>query len=89
MTLPLIYSLNKSTWLEKRRIINIVKNHNNDPNKVKEVIQFVFDKGGIAYAETIMNDYKAKALAILATLPDSDSKKSLEQLVKYTTERKK
>ncbi|NBW03676.1 MAG: polyprenyl synthetase family protein, partial [Cytophagia bacterium] len=28
MTLPLIYALNNCTWLEKRKIINIVKNHN-------------------------------------------------------------
>lgn len=89
MTLPLIYALNNCTWLEKRKIINIVKNHNNDPKKVSEVIKFVIDKGGITYAESIMNTYRSKALDCLKNIPDSESKKSLMQLVNYSIERKK
>lgn len=89
MTLPLIYALNNSTWLEKRRIINIVKNHNDDPKKVTEVINFVIEKGGIAYAEGVMHDYKNKALAFLDVVPESESKQSLIKLVNYSIERKK
>lgn len=89
MTLPLIYALNQSSWLEKRRIINIVKNHNDDPKKVAEVVKFVIEKGGIQYAEKIMHQYKDKALALLNTVPDSQSKQSLIQLVNYSIERKK
>lgn len=89
MTLPLIYSLNNCTWLEKRKVINIIKNHNDDPKKVAEVVSFVHQKGGIAYAETIMQQYKVKALACLETVKDSPSKQSLIQLVNYSIERKK
>jgi octaprenyl-diphosphate synthase len=62
MTLPLIYSLNQASKSEKRRIINIVKNNNNDPKKVKEVITFVINSGGIAYAENAMKKYLQEAL---------------------------
>lgn len=89
MTLPLIYALNNSTWTEKRKIINIVKNHNNDPVKVNEVIDFVIKKGGIQYAEKIMHEYKNKALEILHTIEDSEAKQSLIKLVNYSIERKK
>ena len=89
MTLPLIYALNNSTWLEKRKIINIVKNHNDDPKKVSEVIDFVIKKGGIQYAEKIMHQYKNKALNLLDSITDSPSKQSLIQLVNYSIERKK
>jgi len=89
MTLPLIYALNNCTWLEKRKIINIVKNHNNDPKKVSEVINFVIEKGGIKYAEKIMHEYKDKALANLESVPDNASKQSLILLVNYSIERKK
>jgi octaprenyl-diphosphate synthase len=89
MTLPLIFALSNSTWLEKRKIINIVKNHNDDPKKVAEVIEFVIQKGGIQYAEKVMHQYKDKALTQLATVPDSPSKQSLIQLVNYSIERKK
>jgi octaprenyl-diphosphate synthase len=66
-----------------------VKNHNNDPKKVSEVINFVIEKGGIQYAEKIMHQYKDKALSILNLIPDSSSKQSLIQLVNYSIERKK
>lgn len=88
MTLPLIYALNNASFLEKRRIINIVKNNNNNPKKVAEVIDFVIKSGGIQYAETKMNEYKNKAIDLISSFPDSPSKNSLIGLVKYTTERK-
>lgn len=89
MTLPLIYALNQSSWVEKRKIINIIKNHNTDSDKVKVVIDFVIAKGGIAYAEKVMHEYKNKALQILKQFPESPSRNSLELLVNYSIERKK
>lgn len=88
MTLPLIFALNNASFSDKRKIINIVKNNNNDPKKVAEVIDFVVKSGGIEYAEKEMNKYKNKALEILATFSESPAKNSLDGLVKYTTERK-
>jgi octaprenyl-diphosphate synthase len=88
MTLPLIFALNNASFMEKRRIINIVKNNNNDPAKVAKVIEFVISSGGIQYAEKKMNEYKDSALAILESFPDSPSKRSLKELVIYTTQRK-
>jgi octaprenyl-diphosphate synthase len=89
MTLPLIYALNNSSWLEKRRIINIIKNHNEESEEVKKVIDFVIAKGGITYANKIMHQYKEKAITVLNKLPDNSSRKSLEQLLTYAIERKK
>ncbi len=87
MTLPLIYSLSKSNWLEKRRIISIVKNESDKPKKVKEVIEYVKQSGGIEYAMEAMNKFHQEALAILTHFPDSQYKKSLEQLVQFTIDR--
>jgi octaprenyl-diphosphate synthase len=88
MTLPLIYALANSSFLEKRKIIGIIKNHNTNQAKVKEVISFVVEKGGVDYAIKKMNELKDEALAVLSEMPDNDSRKSLEMLVRYTTERK-
>ncbi len=88
MTLPLIYALNKASYFEKRRIINIVKNNNNNPKKVAEVIDFVIKSKGIEYAEQKMNEFKTTALNILHEFPESPSKNSLAALVRYTTDRK-
>lgn len=88
MTLPLIYTLNNSTWLEKRWIINTVKNHNTDTARVAELIEKVKQKGGIAYTEQKMLEYKNKAFAILDEIPDTEAKEGLRDLVNYITERK-
>jgi octaprenyl-diphosphate synthase len=88
MTLPLIYALSKSSWLEKRRIIRIVKNESEKPKKVKEVIDFVKKSGGIEYAKEVMNSYHRKASDLLTQVPDSAYKNSLSQLVQFTIDRK-
>lgn len=89
MTLPLIYLLSQSDFIEKRRIINTVKNHNNNPEKVAIVIQKVNENGGIDYARNKMMEYHSKAMDILADFPESDAKIALKQLVDFTIERRK
>ena len=89
MTLPLIFALNKASYSDKKRIVNIVKNHSGNPAKVAEVVSYVINSGGIEYAQAKMHEYKTKALDILMSFQDSPSKTSLERLVKYTTEREK
>jgi octaprenyl-diphosphate synthase len=89
VTLPLIYSLNNSSSSERKRIINLVKNHNDDPKKIEQIIRFVNETGGLQYAETQMKVYQDEAFKILNTFPPSDSRESLEQLVRFTTERNK
>jgi octaprenyl-diphosphate synthase len=89
MTLPLIYSLNQASKSEKRRIINIVKNNNNDPKKVKEVITFVINSGGIAYAENAMKKYLQEALDLLEAIDGNlEAKKNVGQLVQFVIDRK-
>jgi octaprenyl-diphosphate synthase len=89
MTLPLIYTLNQASSSEKRTIINYIKNHNEDPEKVAKVIAFVKEKGGIEYTKKTMMTLKEEALVLLRELPENDARNSLEQLVEYTVNRKK
>lgn len=89
MTLPLIYMLNNSGVSEKRKVINVVKKHNNNPNKVGQVIEKVNHSGGIEYATNKMLEYQQKAFDLLYEFPDSPMRKSFELLVRYTVERNK
>lgn len=89
MTLPLIFALNNCTWLQKRNIINLIKNHSNKPDKVNEVIAFVKGSGGIEYATEVMKRYVNDAFQLLSTLPETVYKNSLQNLVQYTIERSK
>ena len=89
MTLPLIYALNHCSKTEKSWVINSVKNHNKDKKRVKEVIAFVKDKGGLDYAVAKMLEYKDMALELLKNYPESDYRSALELMVNYVVDRKK
>jgi octaprenyl-diphosphate synthase len=88
LTLPLIHILQKVPSALKKEIVYIVKNNNNDKVKVKFVIDNVVSYGGIDYAEQKMNEYRDKALLTLYTFPESPARAALEELVRYTTDRK-
>lgn len=87
MTLPLIYALSGSSWLERRNIIRTIRNDSQKPKKVREVIEYVKRSGGIEYANETMKKFHREALDILETFPDSAYRKSLIQLVQFTIER--
>ena len=89
MTLPLIYAINNASSKDKSWLINSVKNHNKDKNRVKQVIAYVKSNGGLDYAQQQMKDYQQKALAILDTYPSSPYKDSLTLMVNYVIDRKK
>jgi len=89
MTLPLIQALKDASWDEKRQIVNIIKNHSENPKKVSQVIEFVKKKGGLQYAAQMMQKFIEEAKQILYTFPESDFRKSLEDLVSYSIEREK
>lgn len=89
MTLPLIYALNNSTKDKKKWLINSIKNHNKNKKRVKEVIAYVKDKGGLEYAVTKMLEFKDEALALLDSYEDSEYKAALKLMVNYVVERKK
>jgi octaprenyl-diphosphate synthase len=88
LTLPLIYTLNNIDKATRRELIYIIKNKNKDQEKVQYVIKKVTETGGIEYATQKMNAYRDEALAILHEFEDNDSRKGLEELVRYTTDRK-
>lgn len=88
LTLPLIYTLNKISTSKKRALIYIIKNENKNPEKVRFVIDTVVAAGGIDYAAEKMTHYRDEALAILHEFENSEVRKTLEDLVRYTTDRK-
>ena len=88
MTLPLIYALNNASEKDRRWLINSVKNHNKDTKRVKQVIKFVKDNGGLDYAADAMKDYQQRALVLLQNYPTSPFKESLELMVNYVIDRR-
>ena len=88
-TLPLIYALNQAEAGKRRSMIRKIKNGNRSQKVVNEVVRFVNEMGGIAFAVEKMQEFKSRALEILHTFPDSPSRTSLRDLVEFTVSRNK
>jgi len=89
MTLPLIHVLQNSDKKEKRRILNVVKNHNTNKKKVNELIKYIRENGGLEYAIKKMNEFKAKADEILMSFPENPYRNSLFELSEFVINRAK
>jgi octaprenyl-diphosphate synthase len=89
LTLPLIYTLKHCDKPTRKRLINILRNNNKDRKAIDEVISEVVKTGGIRYAEQKMLEYRDQALRRLHEFPETPIRKALEDLVWYTTDRKR
>lgn len=89
MTLPLIHAINTAPEKKRRWLINSIKKYNRDKKRVKEVISYVKDSGGLDYAVKSMYQYKNEALDLLHTYPDSEYKNALNLMVDYVIDREK
>jgi octaprenyl-diphosphate synthase len=89
ITLPLIYVLQNADRSQRRKMIRTIKHHNEDKKMVKDLINYVYQAGGIAQATQTMRRLRDEALAIARTLPSSEARTSLEELIMFVTERKK
>jgi len=88
LTLPLIYTLNTVSRSLRRELIYIIKNQNRDPEKIRYVISQVVVAGGMKYATEKMNQFRDEALSILYEFEENDVRVALEELVRFTTDRK-
>ena len=66
-----------------------IKNYNKDKKRVAEVIAFVKNNNGLAYAENKMVEFQQEALSLLQNFEDSEYKDALTLMVNYVIERKK
>lgn len=89
LTLPLIHTLAKCGWADRRRLINIVKRHNTESRHVQFLVDYVRRAGGFQYSLQVMDEFRVKALAILNEFPDNPARQSLADLVDYTIQRSK
>jgi octaprenyl-diphosphate synthase len=88
MTLPLIYALNHAPDKQRKWLINSVKNHNKDRQRVREVIAYVKESGGLQYAEEKMMEFRDLAMDVLKDYPRSQYRQALELMVTYVVDRK-
>ena len=88
LTLPFIYALNNSLPEKKRWLKNSIKNHNLNKKRIKEVINYVKEIGGIDYTIEKLNEFHNQALKDLEKFPKNKYRDHLKSLVDYVIDRK-
>jgi octaprenyl-diphosphate synthase len=88
-TLPLIHALNAVDSGKRKEIMRIIKRDNKSKQEIDTVINFVLNSNGIKYADDKMRSIANEAITELNSLPDTEARASLIELVQFTIDREK
>ena len=84
ITLPVLFAMKDQTIYSE-----IIKVHENMPrNEIDRIIHLIKQSDAIERSREMSNRYLEKALLILETLPENQSKKTLKNIAKYIGKRK-
>ncbi len=89
ITLPLIYAYNHASDEEKAQAKTLLQQNELSANDISFFINLAKEKGGIEYAETVMNSYCEKAKTLLNDFDNEEIKQSLITMLDYVVMRKK
>lgn len=86
ITMPLLGAF-RAKPSEEQRIREMIRGIGENPAAVDEIRAFVLENGGVEYAEGRLEDYIREALEALSAVPDSMSRRMLEELARYNSSR--
>jgi octaprenyl-diphosphate synthase len=86
VTLPLIYSLARSSKKVRTEIAGLLDNGINK-NGVKRVLNYVTEQGGIDYAYDIARNYSDRAAAVFNGMKNNIYRRTLENILEFTVSR--
>lgn len=89
MTLPLIHILNKVEWIEKLKLLFIIRFRNKKKSSIQTIIDAIEKNNGLKYAELRIKHHIEEAKELLMTFEDNIYRTALLSLIDYTLERKK
>jgi octaprenyl-diphosphate synthase len=89
ITLPLIYSLDKSSTEVKKEMLQLISKPKDPSHSYERIKDFISSTGGFIYTEKSMMAYKDKAVKILETYPPSPYLDSMLNLLDFIIHRKK
>ena len=89
LTLPIIYAVRTQGDERIKEMIDRLKNGELADEEINELIEFAKDKGGIAYAEQTMMQYRQKAIDLLPEGIDEDVRAALIAYIDVVINRKK
>lgn len=89
LTLPVLYALNNTEKSEYMELALQVRGCRASDDEISRLVRFAKENGGIEYAYSVINELRAKALALLDTFQDSDTLRALKAYLDYCIDRTK
>ncbi len=89
LTLPILYVLNTQKDPQYVALASSVKLGNATNEDIHTLIEYAKQEGGIEYAQSVMDEYRDKALEILSEFPESPYRKSIELYIDFVIDRNK
>ncbi len=89
LTLPALYVLNRYGDEDMKKLALRIRSLDATPDEINRFIAYVKEKGGIEYAETIMNEYRNKALDLLPPATSKDVREALTAYIDFVINRTK
>jgi octaprenyl-diphosphate synthase len=86
VTLPLIHALQNSGDTDRRWVVETLSR--SAENGFGEIVEFVRANGGFDYARRRADEYRDRALDLIAGLEDSPCKRALETVVNHSVNRR-
>jgi octaprenyl-diphosphate synthase len=88
MTLPLIHTIQKSTWWVKTKLLMAMRFKRKNPATIQKIITTIERNGGLEYAEKRMLEYANKAKELLMNFEDNIYRQAFLFLIDFTVQRK-
>lgn len=89
MTLPLIHTIQNSTWWVKTKLLTSIRFRRKNPATIQKIITTIERNGGLEYAEKRMLEYANKAKELLMNFEDNIYRQAFLFLIDFTVQRKK
>lgn len=88
LTLPVLHYLSTLNQSKQDAFLKKLEDAHEETEFVERMIKSVIASGGIVYAEKVMKKYMEEALVILKDFPESEARKSLEDLIVFVADRR-
>lgn len=89
MTLPLIHTIQNSTWWVKTKLLMSIRFRRKNPATIQKIITTIERNGGLEYAEKRMLEYANMAKELLMNFEDNIYRQAFLFLIDFTVQRKK
>lgn len=88
ITLPLIYTLNNDGRENKKRVIELLKQKNQDRESLEEVLKIVKSNGALDYTHKKAEEFSHKSREIISQFPKSTHREALSLLSEFILKRR-